>query len=260
MRRRHILTLLPALAPNLGLAQQAKPYIDAQAGTLPLILTVPHDGAEFIGQLPLRTQGVVVRDLGTRVLAERTADALQARTGQRPHLVVARFSRKVLDANRPVAEAMQSDDALPAYQAYHGQIAAFVADLKARFPQGALLLDVHGQAGGPDTTYRGTRAGLTTKALVARHGLASIQGEKSIISALTDKGYAVRPAVGAESPREDPRYNGGHTVFHYGSHQRDGIDAIQLEFGSHHRANPQLPDDLADALVTFMTTYGLMAP
>lgn len=205
----------------------------ASPGTLPLILTVPHDGDDYLGLIPARSKGEVVRDAGTRELAERVAAALEQRLGKRPYLVVARFSRKYLDANRAEQEAMES--------------------------AGALLIDVHGQAHEPDTTFRGTRAGLTVRRLLDRHGSAALQGEKSILGMLAAKGYPVNPVPGAESLREDPRFSGGYTVFAYGSHHAEGIDAIQLEFGRKHRADPQLAENLAAALVVFMTEYGLLA-
>jgi hypothetical protein len=130
--------------------------------------------------------------------------------------------------------------------------------VKAKFPAGSLLLDVNGQSDDPNTTFRGTRAGLTTKALLSRYDQAALQGEKSIIGILATKGYAVNPAVGAETLREDPRFAGGYTVFNYGSQHSEGIDAIQLEFGKNHRANERLADDLAEALIVFMTQYGLL--
>ncbi len=259
MLRRTLLSLLLCISlPGAAFGYDAPGMVVSARGSLPLILTVPHDGAEALDALPARTQGTVVRDAGTRELAERVASLLEARLGKRPYLVIARFSRKFLDANRAEQDAMESQDALPAYRAYHGQITAYISEIKAKFPAGSLLVDVHGQSGEPGTTFRGTRAGLTTKTLLERFGPAALQGEKSITGALAARGYPVHPAVGAESLREDPRYAGGYTVATYGSHQPQGIDAIQLEFGRNHRANTRLAEDLADALVVFMTQYELL--
>jgi N-formylglutamate amidohydrolase len=227
-------------------------------GSLPLLLTVPHDGGDFLGLLPVRKSGALVRDAGTRELSERVATLLEQRVGQRPYLVIAKFSRKFLDANRSEAEAMESPDAMPAYQAYHGRIAEFVAELKARYPAGALLVDVHGQSGDVNTTFRGTRAGLTARNLVQRFGPAALQGEHSLTGLLAARGYQVHPETGAASLREDPRYTGGHTVFTYGSQHAEGIDAIQLEFGKNHRENPRLAEDVADALIGFMRQHTLL--
>jgi len=250
--------LLLAFSPSIAFAYDAQSVVASSKGTLPLILTVPHDGGEFLGFLPVRTKGVLLRDTGTRELAERVASVLETRVGKRPYLVIALFSRKYLDANRSEQEAMESEDALPAYKAYHGQITAYISEVKAKFPAGSLLVDIHGQANDPNTTFRGTRAGLTAKTLVSRYGQTSLQGEKSITGVLAARGYSVNPPVGAETLREDPRFSGGYTVFNYGSQRPEGIDAIQLEFGKNQRVNERLAEDLAEALIVFMTHYKLL--
>ena len=255
---RGALLLLAASLPLAARSDDAADTIVHIPGTLPLVLTVPHDGDQTLGFTPVRRQGALLRDLGTRPVAEQVADLLARRLGQRPCLVVAKVSRRFLDVNRSEAEAMDSDNALPAYRAYHAAVARCVADARARHPQGALLVDVHGQAQVPDTTFRGTRAGLTTQALLARHGPAALQGPHSLIGLLAARGYTVHPAIGSDSLREDARYAGGYTVFSYGSHRPDGIDAIQLELGQLQRQNPQLPQDLADALVAFLGQHGYL--
>jgi N-formylglutamate amidohydrolase len=258
LRRIFLILFLLAFIPKVSHAYDASSLVASSKGTLPLILTVPHDGGEFLGLMPPRTKGAVVRDAGTRELAENVASLLEKRLGKRPYLVIAKFSRKFLDANRSEQDAMESQEALPAYRAYHDQVRAFASEVKLQFPAGALLVDVHGQSDDPNTTFRGTRGGLTAKALLARSGPTALQGEKSILGVLASKGYPVNPVVGAESLREDPRFAGGYTVFHYGSQHADGIDAIQLEFGKNHRANPRLAEDLTEALIVFMTEYELL--
>ncbi|MDH4390705.1 MAG: N-formylglutamate amidohydrolase [Aquabacterium sp.] len=260
-RRSWLLALcLPALStlPIPAVAFEPADVILHQPGSLPLVVTAPHDGDLPLGLTPTRTRGTQVRDLGTGVLAEQVAKRLEARLGQRPCLVVARFSRRFVDANRPEADALESDIALPAYRAYHAAVASCVARARAQHPQGALLVDVHGQGQVPDVLFRGTRAGLTTQALLARHGPAALQGPESLIGQLAARGYIVHPAVGTDSLREDPRYAGGYTVFTYGSQHPDGIDAIQLEFGAQQRRSPQLTDDVADALLVFLTRHGYL--
>ena len=100
---------------------------------------------------------------------------------------------------------------------------------------------------------------MTAKALLDRFGPFALQGDKSLLGVLAAKGYQVNPAIGASTLREDPRYAGGFTVFQYGSHRAEGIDAIQLEFGKNQRASPQLAADLTEALMVFMAQYGLLA-
>lgn len=247
---------------SVARAYDAASKVVASTGTLPLILTVPHDGDASLGSTPARTPGrsaqdKFTRDAGTRALAEQIASHLEARFGKRPYIVIARFHRKYLDANRAQSEAMQSAEALPAYRAYHDQITTFVAEAKLQFPAGALLVDVHGQADEPDIIFRGTRAGLTTATLLRRFGATVLGGEKSILGMLEAKGYQVHPSVAANTLREDPRFAGGFTVLAYGIHRLLGVDAIQLEFGTLVRKKPRLPQDVADALHTFMQQHGV---
>lgn len=259
-----LLFLLATVGASVARAYEAASLVVASAGTLPLILTVPHDGAASLGSTPERIPGrskqdKLTRDAGTRVLAEQIASRLEARFGKRPYIVIAGFHRKYLDANRAQQDAMQSPEALPAYRAYHDQIAAFVAEAKRRFPAGALLVDIHGQADEPDIIFRGTHAGMTTTTLLKRFGATVLSGEKSILGVLEAKGYQVHPPVAANTLREDPRFAGGFTVLAYGSHRPTGINAIQLEFGARMRKQPRLPQDVADALHTFMRQHGLLS-
>jgi N-formylglutamate amidohydrolase len=256
--RRGLLLAFLALASVRVSAYEASEAVHAVRGSLPLILTVPHDGGDYVGRVLVRSKGALSRDVGTRELAERVSDLLEKRLGARPYLVVARFNRKFVDANRAEEEAFESPDAQPAWRAYHETIAAFIAEVKPRFPAGALLVDVHGQSEEPDTVFRGTRAGLTARALLKRGGAEALQGPGSVTGRLAARGYRVVPEVGAAQLREDPRFAGGYTVFTYGSQHDMGIDAIQLEFGRNLRSRPELPDALAEAIAIFLVDYGYL--
>lgn len=161
------------------MANNAQSLVVASRATLPLILSVPYDGGEPSGLLPVRKKRAVVRDAGTRDIAERVASILEARTDKRPYPVIALFSRKYLNANRSEQDAMESEDALPAYKACHEQIAAYISEVKATFPAGALLVDVHGQSDDPNTTFRGTRSGLMLQP-VATYGSQRSEGIDAI--------------------------------------------------------------------------------
>jgi N-formylglutamate amidohydrolase len=259
LRRSAILLPIAVTLHARSRADDPASLVARSGGSMPLLLTVPHDGDQLVAGVAVRTQGATMRDVGTRDLAERTALLLQERLGKRPFLVAARFSRKVLDANRAQPEAMESPAMLPAYRAYHDQIAAYIDEIRQTFPGAALLIDVHGQSQEPDVIFRGTRNGLTTKKLLERCGAQALHGERSILGVLAAKGRRVNPAPGQPSLREDARYAGGHTVFTHGSHRPGGIDAVQLEFGRNTRADAGLADHVAAALTVFMSDCGLLA-
>jgi N-formylglutamate amidohydrolase len=231
--------------------------IVARAGALPLVLTAPHGGRAMAG-LPARRRGVTLRDERTLELTLALAERLTAQLGASPSVVAATFSRKAIDANRPADRAFDAAAARPLYDAYHGWIGQFVAAARARFPAGALLIDIHGQGTDPRVVFRGTRDGETVRRLLGRAGVAALAGAHSIQGGLHARGYAVAPAAdSAPGTQEDPRYRGGYTVATYSG--PDGIDALQLELGLALREDAGFVDHLAAAIESFARAY-LMAP
>jgi len=228
-------------------------FVVAQAGAAPLILTAPHGGTAMAG-LPQRRRGTQTRDEHTLEIALAVASRLRA-LGVPAYLVAARFSRKAIDANRAPEEAFDDASARPLYRAYHARIEGFVAEMRARFPGGALLVDLHGEGADPQAVFRGTRNGATVRRLLARHGVGALCGPDSILGALQAAGLAiVPPNTPPGTPAEDARYRGGYTVATY-SREPDGIDALQLELGMALRASPAFGDQLADALARFTRAY-----
>jgi N-formylglutamate amidohydrolase len=235
--------------------------LTVRPGGLPIILTASHGGREPIPGAPVRTGAGVskfatARDENTAELAERVAAELGQRLNGRPYLVAARFERKYADANRPAADAYESNRAKPYYDAYHQAVRAACRDVRAAWGHG-LLLDLHGQAAEAGAVFRGTNDFKSVTLLCDRFGKAAVVGPRSILGQLAAKGYAVIPANNSGDP-EDRRYNGGYTVRTYGSHQGTGVEAIQLELGSKFRAKGRLDQtatELADAVQVFAAEY-----
>jgi len=264
-------------------ASDATELISVQTGTLPMVLTAPHDGEQRPGNAPVRRSGERVRDLHTAHIVMQTALRLEERLGEKPWVVIARFSRRYADANRPAQDGVESPDALPAWQAYHDAIARAIAAIRAQHGQG-LLMDVHGQAQANDTLFIGTRNGLTVRPLILARGRDVLLGPTGLAGLFGARGYKVIPAApGAvnqalprtgpttraapraatpadirDTQREDRRYEGGYTVAHYGSHRPGGLHAIQLAFGLRLREDSLLPVDLADVLIDFMRAQQLL--
>jgi N-formylglutamate amidohydrolase len=254
--------LASASLAALGLAARdaaaAPGAVEVRRGDLPLLLTVPHDGGESIPGVPPRRNGVSVRDAETLPLARAVAHDVIVALGARPYFVAACFSRRHVDANRAPAQAYEVPAAASFYEAYHGAVREAVADLRARFPRGALLLDVHGQGVEPEALIRGTQDGTTVSALLERAGEAALSGPRSLFGQLQARGYPVRPANAPLSAAPETIYRGGFTVQAYGSHTADGVDAIQIEVGSRWRQpgeTHRVAADLAAALVTFLNRF-----
>jgi N-formylglutamate amidohydrolase len=247
---------LACLLLALPLATAAADLVISRPGNLPILLTVPHGGLQPVPNVPQRTRGTQSTDGYTIELAQAVAKHLETSLGARPYLVAARFTRKHIDANRAPAEAYESPNAKAAYDAYHGEIRRFVAEIRARHPQGALLLDVHGQSDDLAVLHRGTQNGATVAALLRKRGPDALTGPKSLFGVIHGKGFKVFPPNGPVGvPPEDKRFNGGYTVQTYGSRNPEGLDAIQLEPGRDLRKDPRFAAALGEAIATFHRAY-----
>ena len=247
-------------------AQERRPpaeWITVASGALPIILSAPHGGRAAIPELATRRgvgvpQFTIERDSNTAELAELLAGKIAARLGAQPFLVIARFERKYVDANRPETAAFESAEAKAYYDAYHAALAAAVLKVRRSWGTG-LLLDLHGQGAERDTIFRGTDNRSSVAALVKGFGGEAVSGPKSILGQMRLRGYKVEPG----SDERERRYTGGHTTRMYGSHREGGVDAIQLEFGANLRAKNNLErtaDDLAHAIEIFAKAYLPLAP
>jgi N-formylglutamate amidohydrolase len=186
-------------------AQTPSQLISVETGDLPIILTAPHGGSDAIPGVLLRQgNGVALfksqSDAFTDQLTEKLADAIEAKQGQRPYLIIARFHRKYLDANRRARDAYESPEAEAVYNAYHQAIADARDEIIKRWGHGTLI-DIHGQAAELKTIFRGTQNGKTTTHLVNRFGREALIGESSLFGLLAQQGLQVIPEIGSIETR-----------------------------------------------------------
>jgi N-formylglutamate amidohydrolase/glutamine amidotransferase-like uncharacterized protein len=234
--------------------------VTVQPGDLPIILSAPHGGRDAIPDVPPR-QGVGIRlfnpraDSGSDGLTEKLADALEKQFGKRPYVVIARFHRKYLDANRPPELAYESDhpNAKAAYDTYHATLAEARSEVTRRWGRG-ILFDVHGQKAEPKGIFRGTQNGGSVTHLVERFGQEALLGDKSVFGHLARQGVKVLPAIG--SGDRETNYTGGYITVTYGSMSGGTVDAIQLEFGKELRApKADTVNQLTKAIAAFAEDY-----
>lgn len=234
--------------------------VTTRKGALPIILSAPHGGRKPIPDCPPRKgegidQFVTVTDTNTAELAEKLAERIEKSLGAKPYLVIARFERKYLDVNRPAESAYESKQAKPYFDSYHGFLKESCREVQTEWGRG-LLLDLHGQGVTANALYRGTRDLKTVTLLKERFGKTAVTGEKGLLGQLAKRNFILIPAN--DSDDKETKFNGGHIVATYGSHEGSGIDAIQLEFGGDFRAKAKLDktaDDLAAALEVFAKEY-----
>jgi len=263
--------LLLLAAPAVAAETTPGGLVLVRQGTLPIILTAPHGGRESVpGAEPRkdRSQTGEYRkwggfqkgaDVNTDVLAQSIAARLAELTGGEPYVVVATFQRKYIDANRPPELALDDRRARPYYDLYHAAIRGFVDEVRGRHARG-LLIDVHGQAKDGDVVMRGTLNGHAIQGLLWRAGVHAITGPRGLFGQLEAQGLRVFPGndVPPHEHSEDAGFIGGYTLDLYGSHNRKGIDAVQMEFGTRYRdksAVEATARDTARAIATFHETY-----
>jgi N-formylglutamate amidohydrolase len=241
----------------------ARDLVLVQSGDLPIILTAPHGGRADVPGCDLRTpvgpRFVTDSDFNTDVLVQEIAAEVKRLTGRQPYLVMAKFRRRFIDANRRPEEAYGAPGCQADYEFYHATIRGFVDEVRGKYPR-AMLFDVHGQSAYPDSILRGTHHGTAVKTLLAHAGAAGLTGPNSVFGRFAAMGYRIVPSNDT-SPTdrvEAPDYSGGYTVALYGSHRANGIDAIQLEFGRNFREKHSVQKtarDTAAAIAAFYERY-----
>jgi N-formylglutamate amidohydrolase len=244
-----------------------------QEGSLPIILTAPHGGREAIpGVAPRNAEdkgkveasrqwgGFDTRhDVNTDTLVQGIAAEIEKLTGNKPYLVMAKFERKYVDANRPPEIGLDDPKARPYYDYYHDSVRSFIDDVRGKYPAG-LLIDVHGQRKDRGVLMRGTRNGRTITKLLERAGVPAVTGSNGVFGQLEANGFKVFPAndVPPAGTGENAGYTGGYTVSIYGSHITNGIDAVQMEFGGKYLPKVVLDKsarNAAKAIVAFHDAY-----
>lgn len=187
--------------------------VDYWAGKIPLLLTAGHDGDGVPpGVTPRNAQELpnftTIRDMHTQEIVVSTATSLENMIEAKPYGVVAKFSRKYVDVNRPRWEGIECRAASPYYTAYHAHIRTYCRSMIHRWGRG-LLMDIHGTAISLADVYLGTC------------GHMSVENREVVYSfghQLQQCGYRVII--------NHPRLGGGWTTWLYGVGE---MDAIQVE-------------------------------
>lgn len=236
----------------LALAQQPPVSPDDlvtwQQGSVGIVLSAPHGGGVRVAGSRDRVSGETVKDLNTAEVALLTGQRLTELAGGKPYLVIAQFSRKDADANRTAKEGYENDAAKRHYEAYHRALRFAVDECRAKYGR-AILIDIHGQAREPEAVVRGTRDGASLRRMIGRFGVESASGPSSVFGALKKMGYKIIPDPAEGELGDETFFDGGFITEHYGSHNEDGIDTIQIEIGRQRvDATVKFSRDLATAV------------
>jgi hypothetical protein len=248
------------LATNHDCAQ----YFFIQQGNNPILLSAPHgaDKDKRLDHLPMRTgfiHGEKIKSFVNRADAKTDRITLEVNKALmlndiKPFVIVANIHRGQIDFNRPPAIAYEHPSAEPCYQFYHSTIRQFIDLIKRKWTHG-FMVDIHGQSRFPYDIIRGTRHKETIKQLIARYNNDVTEADQGLYRLLRQQGYAIQPKLG----EEEVHYYGGFTLDTYGSHNADGIDALQLEIGRDIRLNEskrmQFIAHLTNAITLFYRRY-----
>ena len=256
----------------------ASGFIRHWPGELPIVLSVPHDGAAKPADIPDRTSGVTVRDSYAAALGHALRDALRARFGKAPQLVVCELSRKKVDCNREIGEgAAGQPQAEQVWREYHACVDAAEAAVLARSKHG-LYLDIHSH-GHPKPRIeigyllKASDLRLTDERLDADKSVAArssirwlsqrtpakfselLRGETSLGGLFAARGVPTVP-----SPREvllldDPYFNGAYDIEAHGSRDKSQLDAAQLEVPGPMRDTPAHRAATAQAIAESLEAY-----
>jgi hypothetical protein len=256
----------------------ASGFIRHWPGELPIVLSVPHDGAAKPADIPDRTNGVTVRDSYAAALAHAVRDALRARFGKAPQLVVCELSRKKVDCNREIAEgAAGQPKAEQVWREYHAFIDEAEAAVLARSKHG-LYLDIHSH-GHPKPRIeigyllKGSELRLADErldndpAVAARSSIRWLSQRtpakfSELLRGETSLGglFAARGVPSVPSPREillldDPYFNGAYDIAAHGSRDKSQLDAAQLEVPGPMRDTPAHRAATAQAIAESLDVY-----
>jgi N-formylglutamate amidohydrolase len=191
------------------------------------------------------------------VVTTGLAQRLLELTREAPSVVIAEYDRDYIDANRSAKCAFEPSDEQPPeaqqyYDEYHNTIREFIDDIRAENGGLGLLFDIHGTGGIKGNLahlYLGTVCGCTVKRLV-RADPQAMQRRRSL------RGYL--EAAGYDVVAEARQLIRGHTVRTYGSHNPDGLDAIQIEIIRELREGQQrdcLIEHLAQAIALLVPLW-----
>jgi N-formylglutamate amidohydrolase len=244
--------------------------VSRHQGTLPVILSCPHDGKESPTGVPDERTGEgipsdcppfrTVSDLHTCEITEGVSQSLLDVFGEAPYVVNAEFDRKYIDANRRAECAYEVPAAQPYYDEYHNTLRNFVDEIRAENGGLGLLFDIHGTRvidDDPADFYLGTDNGNTVARLREADEHALFR-RRSLHGFLAAAGHVVSPKQ--PGIPETPAVDGGHTVTTYGSSHEDGLDAIQIEIASPLRDDAEKRAPLLDTWRMPLATSLLVMP
>ncbi|MEQ1842482.1 MAG: hypothetical protein ABL994_18945 [Verrucomicrobiales bacterium] len=256
-----------------------KETVEYVTGTLPVIIAAPHGGRLTPANIPDRTEGVVVTDADSDLLAREIAEALLRLTRQHAHLVICHLKRSKVDCNRDALTGTGGNAAaMETWQAFHDCIES------ARTTGRELYLDIHGhshpqplvelgyQLSAEQLKQRGAPlAALEDRSTISGLGTTShdefeerLRGSSSLGGLLESKGFPSVPSPTNPDPTGQPYFSGGFNAERYSANSEgEQFVAVQIEcpregVRDSNRNRKRFADAIADSIVVFLKRHAGM--
>lgn len=257
-------------------------FIKFVGGSMPLIISVPHDGHLEPSDIPIRKYGTFDRDIRTHDFSLSLYNSIKQITGKAPYLIISRLHRNRLDLNRDIVEGAQGNkDAIKHYNEYHG----FIERAKCLIGKKGLFIDFHGHAhekqrleigymlsgselnkSDYELNYFNYEGSSSIRNLVARSkfNFANIlRGDSSMGYFMEDNLVSAIPSDMNPSPNGDPYFNGGYNTKLYGSIESGEFNSMQFETPWDHRKSltdrRNFADSYAYAIHSFMIKHSVFS-
>lgn len=254
--------------------------IEVRAGTLPIVLTVPHGGTLKPENILARRYGVVAMDANTAALSEMISEELERLYGGRPHIIFSRLHRSRLDPNREIKEAAQGEPtAEAAWRRFHDSAQKACDSMMKQHGLG-LLLDIHGhrhldarvelgylvkgdELKQSDDELNANAALIATTSIreldkrSPQSFAALVRGPQSLGGMLEARGFRSLPSPSKPHPALLAGYfSGAYDVAAHGSRDGGTVSAIQVECPWNNvRDKPENQRRFAQALAASLGGY-----
>jgi hypothetical protein len=228
-------------------------YIEYIAGNSPYIFSAPHDGELTPAEIPDRTGNITVgHDSNLQDLIKRVGQAVFAREGRYPHIIICHLDRIKLDADREVVEAAQGNPyAVQAWKEWHSFIDTATQQVQKSFGKG-FYIDLHGYSSHPiqrleigylltntdlllsdatlDNPAYGNRSSIRTMIPLSRLTFSQLlRGPRSLGSYFESRGYPAVPSEKQPNAGTSGYFSGGYNTQRHGSASGGPISGVQIE-------------------------------
>jgi Secretion system C-terminal sorting domain len=259
-------------------------YTQYHAGSLPIIISVPHGGLIAPSDIPDRTcnDPTIVTDSKTIELARQIDTALFNLTGCHPHLIICNLRRTKVDCNRNIADGAcgnnQAGVAWTEFQDFIKQ-AQFLSNVK--FQHKAIYIDLHGHGkpikrlelgyGLTGNMLRSTDSELNNPTIIANSSSIErlvannvngythaelIRGPTALGSLLGNAGFPSVPSQQYPDPGATDYFSGGYNTFnHTCILPGNSFDGLQIECDQSVRLNDLSRKVFADSTASILIRY-----